>query len=93
MTILTTTLAQLRKHGACVEGYNRLVRTLRGKPFTYEDEERVTHIRFKHKGNSSRVHTWLNGLDDALFGRFGPTTALRETLDFSQWLLPAMSST
>lgn len=68
MTILTTTLPQLRKHGACVDGYNKLVRALQGKPFTSEDEERVTHIRFKHEAEIPLEFILdSNGLDDALW--------------------------
>ncbi len=68
MTILTTTLAQLRKHHACVDGYNRLVRALQGKPFTSEDEERTTHLRFAHKGEIPLSFILeSNGLDDALW--------------------------
>lgn len=68
MLILTTTLAQLRKHGACVGGYNRLVRALQGEPFTYEDEKRTTHLRFAHKGEIPLSFILdSNGLDDALW--------------------------
>ena len=48
MNKFTVTLKQLRKAGACYEGYNKLVRGLQGKPFTAEDMERKTYIRFKH---------------------------------------------
>lgn len=68
MTILTTTLLQLRKHGACVDGYNRLVRALKGEPFTYEDEERTTHLHFTHKGAIPLSFILeANGLDAALW--------------------------
>ena len=68
MTILTTTLAQLRKHRSCVRGYNRLVRALKGEPFTSEDEERTTHLRFTHKGEIPLSFILeANGLDDALW--------------------------
>lgn len=68
MTILTTTLSQLRKAHACVDGYNRLVRALQGKPFTSEDEERTTHLRFTHKGEIPLSFILeANGLDDALW--------------------------
>ncbi len=68
MTILTTTLAQLRKAEACVGGYNKLVRTLQGKPFTSEDEERETHLRFTHKDEIPlELILESNGLDDALW--------------------------
>lgn len=43
------TLAQLRKAGACTSGYNKLVRSLQRLPFTDEDKDRYTYIRFAHK--------------------------------------------
>lgn len=68
MTILTTTLAQLSKAKACVDGYNRLVRALQGEPFTYEDEKRTTHLRFTHKGEIPLSFILeANGLDAALW--------------------------
>ena len=68
MPTLATTLAQLRKAGACVSGYNRLVRALQGKPFTSEDEKRETHIRFAHKDEIPLEFILdSNGLDDALW--------------------------
>ena len=68
MAILTTTLAQLRKHRSCVGGYNKLVRALQGKPFTSEDEECETHIRFQHEAEIPLEFILdSNGLDDALW--------------------------
>lgn len=68
MTILTTTLAQLRKHHSCVDGYNKLVRALKGEPFTSEDEERETHIRFQHEAEIPLEFILdSNGLDAALW--------------------------
>jgi hypothetical protein len=62
------TLAQLRKHEACASGYNKVVRMLQGKPFTEEDAERETHIRFAHKPPVSLESIANNnGLDDALW--------------------------
>ena len=59
------TLKQLRDANACIEGYNKLVCHLSGKPF---DAEKETHIRFAHKESIS-ILTILesNGLDDALW--------------------------
>ncbi len=68
MTILTTTLAQLRKHHACVDGYNRLVRALQGKPFTEADEEREAHICFAHEDEIPLEFILeSNGLDYAVW--------------------------
>ena len=68
MERFTVTLAALRKERACVSGYNRLVRTLQGKPFTDEDEERKTHLRFSYKA-PIKITTILesNGFQDALW--------------------------
>ena len=59
------TLKQLRDADACIEGYNKLVCHLSGKPF---DAEKETHTRFAHKESIS-ILTILesNGLDDALW--------------------------
>ncbi len=66
--MLVTTLAQLRKAGACVGGYNRLVRAIQGEPFTSEDEERTTHLRFAHKDEIPLSFILeSNGLGDALW--------------------------
>ncbi len=68
MPVLTTTLAQLREAEACVGGYNRVVRAIQGKPFTSEDEERETHLRFAHKAEIPLEFILeSNGLDDALW--------------------------
>ena len=68
MCKLTTTLAALRKEGACVTGYNRLVRTLQGQEFIEADKQRVQIIRFAHKKPISLL-TILdsNGVDDCLW--------------------------
>ena len=64
----TVTLPALRKAGACISGYNKLVRSLQGKPFTAEDAERGTYIRFAHKDPVPIAHiAESNGLDDALW--------------------------
>ena len=64
----TVTLAALRKQGACLSGYNKVVRALQGKPFTDEDAKRVTYIRFAHK--EPIPITFIlnsNGIEDALW--------------------------
>lgn len=80
MTILTTALAQLRKANACVDGYNRLVRALQGKPFTSEDEERTTHLRFQHEAEIPLEFILdSNGLDDALWALRASNCSERDT--------------
>lgn len=41
----TTTLKELRKAGACYEGYNRVVRALQGRDPTGEDLNRTSYLR------------------------------------------------
>lgn len=68
MNKFTVTLAGLRKAGACFNGYNKVVRSLQGKEFTKEDEERESYIRFAHKEPICiRAILYSNGLDDALW--------------------------
>lgn len=65
---ITTTLKNLRKQGACIEGYNKLVRSLQGIEFTEEDAERETYIRYQHTEEIPLSHILAsNGLDDALW--------------------------
>lgn len=45
---MEVTLRDLRKAGACYSGYNKVVRALQGKPFTEDDEDRETYIRYRH---------------------------------------------
>lgn len=64
----TTTLAALRKAGACLVGYNKVVRAIQGRPFTSEDSMRNSYIRFKHEGPISLLSILdSNGFDDALW--------------------------
>ncbi|QTP32792.1 hypothetical protein B7759_01370 [Burkholderia glumae] len=82
----TVTLAGLRKAGACVEGYNKLVRSLQGEPFTDEDASRETHIRFKHDAEIPLVHILKsNGLDDALWSLRCCTGIDRDARLFAVW--------
>ena len=68
MEKFTVTLADLRKAGACVSGYNKVVRALQGKEFTEADENRESYIRFAHKEPIGiRAILDSNGLDDALW--------------------------
>ena len=64
--VFTVTLAQLRKEGACISGYNKLVCSLQGKPF---DQDRKTYIRYAHKEPINLLHILdSNGVDDCLWG-------------------------
>ncbi len=68
MNKFNVTLPAMRKAGACVDGYNRLVRTLQGLEFTVDDARRTNRLRFVHKDPVS-IRTILdsNGIDDALW--------------------------
>jgi hypothetical protein len=64
----TVTLPALRKAGACVYGYNRVVRAIQGREFTDEDAKLNTYIRFAHADPISiRLIVASNGMDDALW--------------------------
>ena len=68
MTKFQVTLADLRKAGACISGYNRLVRSLQGLAFSDDDKRRETYIKFAHKEQISLLYVLdSNGLDDSLW--------------------------
>ena len=61
----TVTLKDLRDADACVEGYNKLVCSLKGVDF---DESKETHIRCAHKEPINIAYiAESNGIDDALW--------------------------
>ena len=67
MTI-TVTLKSLRENGACIDGYNKVVRALQGRPFSEKDTERETYIRFAHKDPVPlSLILDSNGIEDALW--------------------------
>ena len=68
MNKFNVTLSALRKAGACVDGYNRLVRTLQGLEFTCDDAKRRNWLKFVHEDPVS-IRTILDssGIDDALW--------------------------
>ena len=68
MTNFTVTLAALRKEGACISGYNKVVRDVQGRELSDSDRERETYIRFAHKDPIPLILiVESNGLDDALW--------------------------
>lgn len=82
----TVTLAALRKAGADYDGYNKLVRSLQGRPFTEEDEYRNSYIRFKHDAEIPLVDVLnSNGLDDALWSLCCVSGADRDIRLFAVW--------
>ena len=68
MTNFTVTLAALRKEGACISGYNKVVRAVQGQEFSDSDRERETYIHFAHKDPIPLILiVESNGIDDALW--------------------------
>jgi hypothetical protein len=66
--MLAVTLADLRKEGACHDGYNKVVRMLQGREFTDEDSDRTSYIRFPYKESIPLTKILeSNNLDDALW--------------------------
>ncbi|WP_261513174.1 hypothetical protein [Burkholderia multivorans] len=82
----TVTLAALRKAGACYDGYNKLVRSLQGQPFTDEDAGRASYIRFRHDAEIPLLDILKsNGLDDALWSLRCVSGADRDIRLFAVW--------
>ncbi|MDN7744695.1 hypothetical protein QZM78_11625 [Burkholderia multivorans] len=82
----TVTLAALRKAGACYGGYNKLVRSLQGQPFTEEDEDRNSYIHFKHDAEIPLLDILKsNGLDDAIWTLLCVSGADRDLRLFAVW--------
>ncbi|PRG83941.1 hypothetical protein C6T58_05510 [Burkholderia multivorans] len=82
----TVTLAALRKAGACYAGYNKLVRSLQGQPFTEEDEGRESYIRLRHDADIPLLDILKsNGFDDALWSLRCVSGADRDIRLFAVW--------
>lgn len=84
--MITTSLAALRKAGACYDGYNRLVRALQCKTFTEDDASRDTYIRFRH--DDPVALTFIlesNGLDDALWSLRASNASDRDCRLYAVW--------
>ncbi|WP_422865812.1 hypothetical protein [Burkholderia multivorans] len=82
----TVTLDALRKAGACYDGYNKLVRSLQGQPFTEEDEDRNSYIHFKHDAEIPLLDILKsNGLDDAIWTLRCVSGADRDLRLFAVW--------
>ena len=82
----SVTLKQLREAGACYAGYNKLVRALQNKPFTEQDEDKETYIRFAHK--EAIPFSFIaesNGFDDALWSMKCVKNADRDLRLFAVW--------
>ena len=80
------TLADLRKAGACYRGYNRVVRSLQGKPFSADDANRESYIRFAHKAPVPLTSILeSNGLDDATWSLRCVQNVDRDARLFAVW--------
>ena len=79
-------LKDLRQAGACYSGYNKVVRSIQGKPFTEEDEERESYIHHAHKEPVPIISILeSNGFDDALWALRCVKNADRNIRLFGVW--------
>lgn len=86
MTDFTVTLSALRKAGACYSGYNKVVRSLQGRGFSADDEDRESYIRFAHKEPISILAIIeSNGLDDAIWALRCAKDADRDCRLYAVW--------
>ena len=80
------TLKDLRQAGACYPGYNKLVRSIQGVPFTEEDEGRESYIHHAHKEPVPIISILeTNGLDDAIWALRCVKNADRDIRLFGVW--------
>ena len=87
MTIeFSVTISDLRKASACINGYNKVVRMLQGKPFGEDDRVRERYIRFAHKEPVPLLSILKsNGLDDALWALRCVHSVDRDARLFAVW--------
>ena len=80
------TLAALRKEGACVSGYNKVVRMLQGKEFSRADSDRETYIRFAHKAPVALTAILVsNGLNDVFWALRCVPNSDRDSRLYAVW--------
>lgn len=85
-TNFAVTLSDLRKAGACFDGYNKVVRMLQGKQFSKEDEERERYILFAHDGDIPLVDIVKNNdINDALWALCCVKDCDRDARLFAVW--------
>ena len=86
MTAYEVTLKVLRQEKACVEGYNKVVCSLQGQPFTNKHRDMKSYIRFAYKEPISLSFILENnGLNDALWAMHCIKDAYRDISLFSVW--------
>ncbi len=85
-TKFEVTLAALRREGACLNGYNKVVRAIQGREFTADDGDRESYIRFRHAEPITLVAILKsNGLDDALWALRCVSGVDRDARLFAVW--------
>ena len=86
MVAYEVTLKDLRQAKACYTGYNKLVCSLQGQPFTDKYRDMKSYIRFAYKEPISLSFILENnGLDDALWALRCIKDADRDIRLFSVW--------
>ena len=86
MTIYEVTLKDLRQAKACIAGYNKVVCSLQGQPFTDKHRDMKSYIRFAYKEPISLSFILENnGLNDALWALHCIKDADRDIRLFSVW--------
>ena len=86
MTIYEVTLKDLRQAKACIAGYNKVVCSLQGQPFTDKHRDMKSYIRFAYKEPISLSFILENnGLNDALWALRCIKDADRDIRLFSVW--------
>ena len=86
MTIYEVTLKDLRQAKACIAGYNKVVCSLQGQPFTDKHRDMKSYIRFAYKEPISLSFILENnGLNDALWALHCIKDAYRDISLFSVW--------
>ena len=83
---ITVTLKALRQAGACVSGYNKVVRAVQDRAFDKEDERRASYIRHRHEEPIQLADiVESNGLDDALWALRAVPSIDRDARLFAVW--------
>jgi hypothetical protein len=86
MTTYEVTLKDLRQAKACIAGYNKVVCSLQGQPFTDKHRDMKSYIRFAYKEPISLSFILENnGLNDALWAMHCIKDADRDIRLFSVW--------
>ena len=86
MTIYEVTLKDLRQAKACIAGYNKVVCSLQGQPFTNEHRDMKSYIRFVYKEPISLSFILENnGLNDAFWALHCIKAAARDIRFFRVW--------